>query len=339
MELSQDFNANIEKLDEELEKAIDYLIKLETSCKIFYDSVGYNYYVFIGKAIYYSYKFDINFDIFQKKNFENYISNLLEYLFKIKNQLNFNVKIDPNKAQRICDLNDKHVIGLSYAIYITNSISNRLPGEFYAKFLLNSCVKYYLGFLNDDKFVQANYHSEIRSLSGDSELFDQILLTIATICKKTCDDHKNLWSDLDFGRNHCRILFNIAKIKYSTWFFAYLIISYTIDDRQIENFEEIHTILYRLIKLLLKFKHEFNAYSFKKIKREILFNGKIIDCEVRSVKEFNSWPGIDELIFCLYKLSVTTRLKHDLYFVYDLKSFIKTFIKKGILFYSILKNF
>lgn len=239
MELSQDLNANIEKRDDELEKAIDYLNKLDTSCKIFYDSVGFNYYVFIGKAIYFSYKYDINFEVFLNKNFETFISNLLEYLFKIRKQLVFNVKIDPHKAQRACDLNDKHIIGLSYALYITNSISTRIPSEFYAKFLVNNGLKYYLGFLNDDAFVQANYHSEICSLSGDLELFDQIMLTITTICKKTCDDFRKLWSDLDCVNT----LFNIAKIKESTWFYAYLNISFIIDDKQIENFEEIHVIL------------------------------------------------------------------------------------------------
>ena len=331
MELSQDLNANIEKRDEELEKAIDYLNKLETSCKIFYDSVGYNSFIFIGKAIYFSYKYDINFDMFLYKNFETFIANLLEYLFKIRNQLVFNIKIDPQKAQRACDLNDKHILGLSYALYITNSISTRISSEFYAKFILKKGLKYYLGFLGDEKFVQANYHSEICSLSGDSELFDQIILTIATICKKTCDDFRNLWSNcwLDCSS----ILFNIAKIKESTWFFAHLTISYIIDDKQVENFEEIHIILYNLNKLLIKFKHEFDAYSFKKVKREILFNGKIIDCEVRSVKDGNLWPGIDELIFCLYKLSVNQKLKNELYFVYDVKSFIKTSIKKGKIIY------
>ena len=327
MELSTDFSENLEKLEEELTKAIDFLNRLDSPSKMFNGTIGFNYFIFIGKAIFYSYKYDIDFEIFLRKKFEIFIANLMEYLFKINNQLDFGIrKLDAHNSQQALNINEKRILGLSFTLYITN-ILIKVSNEFCVKFLLKNGLRAHLLFIRDKDFVQKNQVTMISLLSGDSYLIDQFLLNISSMCKKTCDEYKWLWSYLD-SKN---VLLNLTKYKESTWFLAYISIADIVTDKQIENFDDFHNILHRITKLLQECKNDFNFNSFNRVKLEIIFNGKTIDCEVHNIKEANcaNSYAIKDLIVCLYKFSINEKIKPRLYFGYDLKNCLNMFITKG----------
>ena len=327
MELSTDFSENLGKLDEELIKAIDFLNKIDSPTRIFSDIVAYNYFVFIGKAIFYSYKLDIDFDIFLRKNFEVFIASLLDCLFKINSQLDFSPKIEAHNAQLATSVNEKRIIGLSFTLYVTN-ILIRVSDQFCVKFLLKNGLRAHMLFLEDSEFVKKNQLTKISLLFGDFFLLDQIVLNVASMSKKTCDEHKRIWFDL----NAIGTLFRIAKCQEYTWFAAYMSIADLANDKQMDELTDIiYPILDKVVAQVVQCKVDFDANAFRRERLDIIFNGKSLECEVHAIKDpmcAHSY-ALKELVVCLYKFSIHEKLKHHMFYTYDVKNCLKVFIKKG----------
>jgi len=187
--------------------------------------------------------------------------------------------------------------------------------------------------LNDEKFCQKNTNIILVDFSNDPfGLLDFLTLNLASLSFKTADNLKEIWLSLD----SVKILLNIAKLKNSTLFDAYMTLCYILDDKQIESLTEIHLIADLISSSLKQCSKDFDDKIDRRIKRQIIFKGKPINC---SVQVFRSDENIDTsmivLLESLYRLSVNDKLKNEIYFRCDMKSCFKSFLKNGK---SVLKS-
>ena len=318
--------ANIEKINEELRRAIDYLNALTQPCLIFEDKNGYDALIFIGKSLSSLPVSELDFDLFRQKNFELFIANLLAYLIKISNELTFDVKTDSRQAHNATTLNEKRIHALDYLLYLTNSLIDNSK-TFSEQFLLNNGVKAHFLLMNDQEFIEKSLNYTLTDLTGaDWSLLDKMAMNVTCMSTRTCDDHKRLWTDLD----SVKILLKIAKLKETTSFYAYMTISYILDDRQIETLLAIRSILELITKLLTQCSNDFESDFFDRKKRKVKFKTKSIECEVHRVQDANRvFISITTLLQCLYKLAVNDKIKNFLYFRHDIENCLKAFLSKG----------
>jgi hypothetical protein len=205
--------------------------------------------------------------------------------------------------------------------------------KFCIEFAQKQGLKAYLSFLNDEKFCQKNINTILVDFSDDPfGLLDFLALNLSSLSIKTADDLKQIWSSFD----SVKILLNLAKLKSSTLSDAYTTLCYILDDKQIESLTEIHLIADLISGSLRKCSKDFDNNIDRRIKRQIIFKGKPINC---SVQVFRSEANVDTsmivLLESLYRLSVNDKLKNDIYFRCDMKNCFKSFLKNGK---SVLKS-
>ena len=102
-----------------LNKAIEYLTKLTKDIpKFFQDSNANDAFQII---VYIVTKYGIDFQLFEEKGFEIFMANLMIYFFQIRNDFNF----DTNAKIKDSELNKKHVLTFTNAMYLQNLIFRR----------------------------------------------------------------------------------------------------------------------------------------------------------------------------------------------------------------------
>lgn len=310
-----------------LNRVLDYLDNLEDPSEIFFDSRGYNAFIFAGKSVVYLGK-EIDFTDLLHKNFEKFLSKLLNHFFVINRILNFNVNSDSYYAESDIDLNTKRIHAFGYTLLITN-LAAIYSKEFCIKFSLHGGLKAYFQFLKDEHFVLKHKNSKISDLTGTPlDILDYLTLNILSLSTITCAEDKNLWIELDAVNT----LLKIARFKESSSLDAFITILLVIDDKQIENLNELHVIVQKITLILEQCKKDFESNNFERKPMQILFKSKSFDYQVHRMKGPNSiYTSVVLLLDCLSKLAVNDKIKNDLYFKYDVKGCLKSLLKKGIL--------
>jgi len=310
-----------------LNKVLDYLNTLEDSAEIFYDARAYNAFIFVGKSIAY-FGQEVDFNELLNRNFDKFLSKLLNHFFLIKSSLNFNVQSDPYYAEEYIELNAKRIHALGYILLSTN-LAAIYSKEFCMRFSLNDGLKAYFQFIKDENFIVRNKNASINDLCGSPlALLDYLTLNILSLSTMTCVEQRNLWTELDAVDT----LLKIARFKESTSLDAYLTILLIIDDKQIESLIELHVIVKKITLLLKECKKDFESNRFERKPMQILFKSKSFDYQVHRMKGVNSiYTSVVLLLDCLSKLAVNDKIKNDLYFEFDLKDCLKTLLTKGIL--------
>lgn len=322
-ELNNVEESAINKMDDKLAKAIKYLsYHFDEPSKTFDDLTCYNAFVYVVKA---AHHVNLNYDLFLCANFDEYIANLYAYFYEIRNSLNLNVKIDPHDAEKVTNLNEKHVTILGYLLYLTMILVSRNK-EFCIKFL-NNGLKVYMKCLNDDEFLVKNKFSKVNDLTENPfYLLDYIVLNIAHLSMKTSDEYKHVWVKLD----SVNILLKVSNFKETTLFMAYTIISHIATDEQINNLAEIHSIVDTITKLLLRCRNDFRYNKFDRWKKHFHFNGNNFECDVHTIRDENLvTTSMVSLLQGVYKLACNEKMKNDLYFRRYISSCLKAFLKKG----------
>lgn len=309
-----------------LSRVLAYLDGLRDPSEIFFDARAFNAFIFAGKSIVYFGK-EIDYTELLNKNFEKFLSKLLSHFFIINRILNFNVNSDSYFAENDIDLNTKRIHAFGYTLLITN-LAAIYSKDFCVKFVEYDGLKGYFQFLKDENFVIKNKNSKISDLTGTPlDILDYITLNILSLSTLTCVEHKNLWIELDAVNT----LLKIAKYKESASLDAYITILLVIDDKQIENLDEIHIIVKKITLNLEQCKKDFENNKFERKPMQILFKSKLFDYQVHRMKGPNSiYTSVVLLLDCLSKLAVNDKIKNDLYFKYDVKSCLKSLLSKGI---------
>ena len=144
----------------------------------------------------------------------------------------------------------------------------------------------------------------------------------------TCDDYKHVWSRLDA----VNILLRISKLKESTRFNVHYILAYLLDDQQIENIVEIKSIVETILVYMLKAKHDFDNENLMMLAIQTELKGKTLECLIHHVDRGDGIAiNIKELLECLYKLSVSEKIKTDVYSNATAKVCFKTYLEKSVI--------
>jgi hypothetical protein len=122
----------------------------------------------------------------------------------------------------------------------------------------------------------------------------------------------------------------ISKLKESTRFNVHYILAYLLDDQQIEQNVEIKSIVETILVYMLKAKHDLDNENLMMLAIQTELKGKTLECLIHHVDRGDGIAiNIKELLECLYKLSVSEKIKTDVYFNATAKICFKTYLEKG----------
>ena len=188
-------------------------------------------------------------------------------------------------------------------------------------------MKAYILFLRDEKFIEKNKDVKIADLSNNSE--DLLEYLIANVCtlRNTSEEFRYKWNEL----NAIEILLKLSKIKKSKLFEIHCLITYIMDDIQIETLCDIDYIIETMAKYLLKCKNDFQAENFDRITVKVKMNSSTLNCQVHRVlvEESKTSITLNAILNSFYKLSVNPIMKSKIYFKNELKSCLGIFLLKG----------
>ncbi len=116
------------------------------------------------------------------------------------------------------------------------------------------------------------------------------------------------------------------------------ILAFLLDDRQIEQNVEIESIVETILAYLLKAKHDLDNGNLNMYSIQTELKGKILKCFFHHVNRGDGFnTNINELLECLHKLSVSEKIKTDLYFNPTAKICFQTFLEKGKQFFFLTR--
>ena len=322
-----------------IRKQVNYLTAFtrEKPNRILDDNESYISLVLIGKTLLNENLEHFEFGIFVQNRFDQVISNYLKEIFKIRESIDFQTKIDWKTAEYASNLNEIIAQTFSYIIEITEKILFNSV-EFAYLFVKNDGLRFCLDFLNDDKFMIQNKHIKV-DFSPRLNLLSisDYMTMLITNLKSTYDESKQIWSNL----NASDILLKIAKINAATRLNSYVILAFILDDKQIEAlFEknEMTMILNSFIQLISKASESFKLKDFDRTITEIDFKGIPVKCEIHLIERGD---GISctllEVLECLFKLAVNDSIKVSIYFQGNFKNCLRNLLENGNL-YNLYKN-
>ena len=328
--------SNLEKYLVDLVETICYLKKFtqDQPDKILEDTKCYTSLILLGKTLESS-SDDINFDIFVQQRFDQVISNYLNEIFKIRLKVDFQTKIDWDIAETVCERNEILAQTFSYVIDITNEILGSSV-EFCSLFVENDGLRICLEFLADEAFLNKNEKVNILSRGDPVGLPNFLIMIVANLATKTCDQQKPKWKSL----NTAEILLRVVEIIPETQFNSFSPLAYLLDDKQIETlFEqnEMKPILDALLSLLVKVSFDLRENDLDRQNIEISLKGNSIKCEIHHVDQGDGiLASVYDILGCLYKLALNDSIKQVIYFDDKIKGCFKTILEKGCLFIFLL---
>ena len=134
------------------------------------------------------------------------------------------------------------------------------------------------------------------------------------------------------------ILLRTCKLKESTRFDVHYILAFLLDDRQIEQNVEIESIVETILAHLLKAKHDLDNGNLNMYSIQTELKGKTLSLLIHHVTRADGLnTSIKELLECLHKLSVSEKIKTDLYFNPTAKICFQTFLEKGKQFFFLTR--
>jgi len=307
------------KLNEKLKEAILYLKEMvKQPSKIFTDPNGYEALYLIAQIIY---NLNFDFSIFVFNEFEKIASNLFVYLYEIRDELNF------EESEPYNELNAKGVQAFVNLLYISNKIQSRSM-EYCVKFVLNRGLRAYVLFLSDETFKAKNNNVKVCDISGEKkDLLEYLIDNVCTLKVTCCEMVRYKWHEFDTAE----ILFKLSKLKKAKLFDINCLITYIVDDIQIECFSGINSIIQNMKAYLLKFEKDFQSNNFARITAKIKMNSQLLNCQVHRIydEETKASIPLNGLLNSFYKLSVNPQIKTKIYFENEMKSFLQTFLNKG----------
>jgi len=126
------------------------------------------------------------------------------------------------------------------------------------------------------------------------------------------------------------ILLRISKLKESTRFDVHYILTFLLNDRQIEKNAEIDSIVGAILAHLLKAKHDLDNGNLSIFSIQTELKGKTLKFFIHHVNRGDGFnTNIKEFLECLHKLSVSEKIKRDVYFNPTVKICFQTFLEKG----------
>lgn len=323
-ELKFNFNTiNPDDHENKINLSLDYLNSLiEKSKNIIDDELAYQCLFYIGKTVK-----NTKVEIFPKRNSEKIFSHILLELYKVQNKLDFkSFTIDIASPNLNANKNDRRISMLSFLVYIINKVAPKSV-NFCINFPKHDGLKAFLLFLSNESFIKNTLDVKMNdfSLSKPTSILDTIVLDIVSL--SLCyDENIDKWKELDT----IGILLNIAKLKESVEFNAYVSIVNIIDDKQIESLTDVHSILKNLVEFFKKCGDYFKEKRFNRQKRQIIENGEIKDYSVHCVLK-NSEFSVSILIILqsLYKLSINDKMRNEIYFNQNLKESLSEVVLKS----------
>jgi hypothetical protein len=321
------FRSNINELTVTLNQALDFLNDyLHDASILFIETNGlcYSALIFIGKTIR---SFEIDFKVFILKNFDAIINKLMFYLYEIRHELKFEIRVNPSNAEHGKTLHVLRMFALSYILFIANQIF-RNSEKFCLKFVEKLGLKPYLLFLSDENFIEKCKNVEINDLNNYRINFLDYLTLNLNCLRYTCDTYKQIWVDMDV----MNILLKVSPLKETMKITTYTTLAYILTETQVENLKELSSILNIIFEFLMQARADFILNNFKRCKvnmeiRGIEFDNGLIHCVIKSDKSIV--VGFRALLESLKRFSVNDRIKCEIYFQRDLKSFFKIFLTKG----------
>ena len=303
--------------------ALDYLNELDDASKVFTDPNAYAAMVFVGKTVAFKSKPFI-YVVFEEKYFAKFISELVNYFYTIRAELNFAIKIDLVNSENLTNLEEKRTSLFSLLMYVTNIyVMNSI--NFCVMFSANNGLKGCLQFLSDEKFLETNLNATVNMWNKTLGVVDYMVMNVSAI-SKACDENKHVWLELD----SINILLKIAKKKEATQRDAYIAIINIADDKQIENLIEMNTVKNSILALLNRAIEHFNENRYRRENRQIQLQGKSINCNVHCLMlENQTTMSIIVILRALYKLSINDKMKNELYFGDKLLMRLKVILEKG----------
>lgn len=321
------FRSNLNELNVKLEKAIDFLNDYLHDVSLMFtetNGICYSALIFIGKTIH---SFEMDYKIFTTKNFDLILSKIMFYLFEIRNELKFEILVNPINAEHGKTVDVLRLFVLNYTLYISNQVF-RNSEKFCTNFVQNLGLKSYVLFISDEAFIEKNKSVEICDLNEFTiNMLDYLALNL-TCLRYTCDINRKIWIDLDVINS----LLKISRIKESIKLTAFTTLAYILDDSQVENLNELDSILNILFELLIQARMDFIFNTFRrcKVKLEIKgkeFNDASIHCVLKSDKSLAA--GLRTLLESLKRFAVNDKIKCEIYFQRDLRGIFRLLLTKG----------
>lgn len=282
-------------------KLVDLLVNNHhvetTSSKIFNNSSIYVALIHLGKIIAYLPN-QIDYSLFEVKNFQTFIASGLLELFEFRHELNFNINFDPDEAEDAKFLNEKRIITLSYLLFITAKLVY-YSDKFSEQMVYGNGLKNHLIFLTDECFIRTNYLSTLYNLSGVYNLFDQINLNILNMGIKFKD--KKLWIETNCNA----ILLKASHLNRNNTnsMITYLIVLHTNTHEELEKFSEKDLIKDWLLNIISHCESDFRTKNFNRAKFRLRFYNESIEFESQYVQCCSYLHlSVGFLLNCLTKL-------------------------------------
>jgi len=320
------FRYNKDELTVTLNQALDFLNDyLHDASVMFNETNGFCYsaLIFIGKTIR---SLEIDYKVFVLKNFDAIINKLMFYLYEIRHELKFEIRVNPSNAEHGKTLHVLRMFALSYILFIANQIF-RNSEKFCLKFVENLGLKPYLLFLSDENFIEKCKNVEINALNDYRINLLDYLTSNLNCLRYTCDTYKQIWVDMDV----MNILLKVSPLKESIKTTTYITLAYIITETQVENLKELSSILETIFEFLMQARADFILNNFKRRKVNMEIRGKefddgLIHCVI---SDKSTVVGFRALLESLKRFSVNDRIKCEIYFQRDLRSFLRVFLTKG----------
>ena len=294
--------------------SIEYLNHFTKDCpsKILTDPDAYHALLFIGKSIC-LFKRQVNYESFAANNFAEIFPRLLTFFYQSRYEL------------RLESRSETRTQIFTYLTFVINAMLLQST-KFCRLFVQSSGLEACLGFLEDEKFVNANKNVRLYVEGYEpSELTEHFTMFLTNLVI-TCDEFKPKW----IGLGAVKTLLNTVKLKPDTLFNAYTTLAFILNEAQIKDLGEIGSIIEVISKLLMQGKLDFEQDDLNRNQFQIVFKGKPAEFSIHHVDRGNgSEISVDYLLDCLFKVSVSDKTKSQIYFREGMKSCLKTYLEKG----------
>ena len=261
----------------------------------------------------------INFDELCQKKFHQVLINILFEIFNSKINLEKNVKVlnlvdDSN-------LNNKISLLLSTLSLINQACFKSVQ---FSQFVsTQNGLEAHFKYLKDPIFSVTFSKVEICDRNQNKfNLIEKILSNIYIFSKSS---YLNIskWTDMDA----VNVLLFIASLSNSTIIYSYLTIMNIIDDKHLENLSQIHDIIDYIHQIINDISDMFNRGEFNRMPRQIIEMNIIQNVEVHCIQKLNGdYISLFVLLSGLYRLSINSKLRKDIFFKNNFSKNLKTLL-------------
>jgi hypothetical protein len=316
---------NLEKLQNKLEEALDFLNSFKKTVKLVKNQSGYEAIFYIAKIL--GFHLDsIKFNIFDEKKAHIVYGNILNFLYKIDLEYDFDSdtisKQDPTNE---ASYNEKCITIFCMAVYTCNLLMTNLF-RFKLEFQKTKGLKALLKFLADKKFLDKNKNSTINPFdSAKLSVIDYLALNLSSL-SNNCQDYKDLWNQMDA----VNIMLRLADKRPSAKEYCFNVILNVANDYQIETLDEIKSYVKIANDKLEKVANDFKIDKFGRFNRQILNEDGIVVIQIHCLKDVNNvYSSMIILFNNFYNLCVNDMLKNEIFFNSNMKENIKIILTKG----------